>query len=120
MQGAVGCRRYGEDGVAAEVHDKEVGADEAKAVGAGRQDVTAELDGDFADEVVLVALLDAGGVAAGVDLDGEEDCAVLEANAARVTVLYGAALAAEEDGSWNELLQFCGREQSGRLVRGGD
>ena len=60
----------------ADVHnDHPVAGDEAVAIGSGGEGLVAELEGDFGEEAGLVALLDGGGVAAGVDDGGEDEAA---------------------------------------------
>ena len=91
-----------EEVVAADVHyDERVGGGEAAAVGSGWEMVAFEVEGDFGEEVGLVFVAEAAGVAGGVDQGDEGVGVVGEADAAGVAELERSGLAAEEDG-WRQ------------------
>lgn len=105
--------------MAGDVHDKEVILDHADAVGADGELVAGEVEGDFGEEIALVFLLDAAGVAGAVDEDGEGEAAVREADAGGVAKLGGGGLSGEEDGAGEELLGLGGVEGGGGVRLGG-
>ena len=122
------------DFVAGDVHDDDaVTGDEAEAVGSGGEDLVTDFEMNFVEEVALVALLDGGGVAGGVDERHEGEGAVGEADAGGVAALDGGALTFVVDGGGHDrrcLLAVehtdfglggscCRRLREGRGVRGG-
>ena len=98
--------------MAAKVHYKEfVVGDEADSVGTGWEFVAVDIECGFSDEVGLVSLLDARGVAAGVDFDGKHVGAAREVDASGVSLLHGCALTLEVDRWGNQRVQISGVQQ---------
>src|SRR5256885_2059588 len=88
-----------EELIGAEVEQDELIAfEEAKAIGARLESLAADLERDFGEEVGLIFLAEAGGVAGIVDHAGENVGVVGKMNAAGVAHLNRRRLAAEENG----------------------
>ena len=91
------------DFVAGDVHDDDaVTGDEAEAVGTGGEDLIADFEMNLVEEIALVALLDGGGVAGGVDERREDEGAVGEADSGGVAALDGGALPLVVDGGGHD------------------
>jgi hypothetical protein len=100
-----------EDIVAAEIHDQKfVVADEADAVGSGREFVPVDVECDVGDEVGLISLLNGSGVSAGIDLHGEHQRTAREMHTAGVALLRGCGLALKVDRGGNQCVEISGMQ----------
>ena len=104
---SIACGFNRKEIVSSDVHDDElVSSDEADAVGPGREAMSLEIDRHFGDKVRLVFLLNAAGVARGIDESCEQESILRELNTCGVASLSRCALAAEEDGRRKEGSRF--------------
>lgn len=101
-----------EEIVIADVHHPEVIGNEAETIGSGRQMMAGKFEGRFREQVTLIFLLNGGGVAGGIDEDGEGIGAVGEVDACGVAQLGVGGFPCKEDGIGQDL-GGCGGGEDG-------